>query len=305
MDQLKVTGFRRRPAYLVAERKGLFAEAGIEVDYHTITFAPDHNQGMAEGRWNISLSAPDTMIARATGDGHDFALVMQMEQGLVASLVGRANMDRPEDLKGRLLAGDPGDSNLDLIRRKILRSHGVMEDDYEVEIIGSSPKRLAAFVEGRVAGTMLAPPYSEKALAAGAVLLAEAADYVPDWPLTCAWSLRSWFTENRDLTVRFIRACADATDWLLAPENRDEALRIIMEETNVDRDRADAGLKGVVPKVAINPAALTKLLELRIEMNVYAPPHSPAEAFYDARYWSEATGLPAPEPGGLPSNAVT
>jgi hypothetical protein len=36
----------------------------------------------------------------------------------------------------------------------------------------------------------------------------------------------------------------------------------------------------------------------------YKPPHKPTEAFYDASYWSEATGLPAPAPAGKPRNAV-
>ena len=53
-----------------------------------------------------------------------------------------------EQLRGKLLAGDPGDSNLDLIRQKILRNHGMDDTEYEIDIIGSSPKRLEAFLQG-------------------------------------------------------------------------------------------------------------------------------------------------------------
>ena len=42
----------------------------------------------------------------------------------------------------------------------------------QIDIIGSSPKRLEAFLQGRVAAAMLTPPASDKALAAGGVLLA-------------------------------------------------------------------------------------------------------------------------------------
>ena len=90
------------------------------------------------------------------------------------------------------MAGDPGDSNLDLIRKKILRRHNIDEREYQIEIIGSSPVRLEAFLKGRVAAAMLTPPASEKALAAGGVLLANAEEYVPHWPLTCGWTLRRW-----------------------------------------------------------------------------------------------------------------
>ena len=106
---------------------------------------------------------------------------MQAEEGLDASLIGRPGITSIEQLRGQHLAGDPGDSNLDLIRRKILRTHSINEDQYDVEIIGSSPVRLEVFLEGRVAAAMLTPPSSEKALSAGGVLLARAEDYVPEF----------------------------------------------------------------------------------------------------------------------------
>lgn len=300
LELLTVTGYHRRPAHLVGERKGLFAREGLEVKFHQATYAPDHNQGMAEGRWNLSLSSADTMIARTTG-GVDFLLFMQAEQGLNASLFGCPGTTSMDQLRGKLLAGDPGDSNLDLIRRKILRSNGIQEDEYDVEIIGSSPKRLEAFLQGKVAAAMLTPPSTEKALAAGGVLLARAEDYVANWPLTCGWTLRNWLENHRELVVRFIRAWVSATDWLLQPDHREETLQLIMEMEHLTRNGAENTYQRVMPKARINPAALRKVLELRIEMGVYRPPHSPPERFYDNSYWCEATGLPAPQTAGPPA----
>jgi NitT/TauT family transport system substrate-binding protein len=291
VDCLSVTGYHRRPAHLVAEYKGFFAEEGLKIEFHQATFAPDHNRGMAEGRWDLSLSSADTMIARTTRDHVDFLLFMQAEEGLNASLIGRPGITSIDQLRGKLLAGDPGDSNLDLIRRKILRSHGIYENEYRVEIIGSSPKRLEAFLQGKVTAAMLTPPSTEKALAGGGVLLAKAEEYVPQWPLTCGWSLRKWLESHRELVVRFIRAWVGATDWLLQPEHCEETLQLIMEKEYLNRDRAEHTYQRVVPRARINPAALRKALDLRIEMGVYPPPHSPPQRFYDTSYWQEATGL--------------
>ncbi|MFQ5902419.1 MAG: hypothetical protein ACE5JO_01900, partial [Candidatus Binatia bacterium] len=130
-----------------------------------------------------------------------------------------------------------------------------------------------------------------KALAAGGVLLARAEDYVPHWPLTCGWGLRSWLQNHRELVVRFIRAWVMATDWLLQPEHREETLRLIMEMEHLTRDRAEDTYRRVVPKARIHPLALRKVLELRIEMGFYRTPHNPPERFYDTSYWCEATGL--------------
>ncbi len=300
MDFIHTTGYHMRPPHLVAQHKGFFAKEGLEVHFDEATYAPDHNQGMAEGRWDFTLSSADTMIARTTTDGVDYLLFMQAEEGLTASLIGRRGVASPEQLRGKLLAGDPGDSNLDLIRAKILRTHGVRENEYHIEIIGSSPKRLEAFLQGRVAAAMLTPPSTEKALAAGGVLLARAEDYVPNWPLTCGWTRRSWLEGHRDLVIRFIRAWATATDWLLEPEHRDETMRLIMEVEHLDRLRAEESFRKVVPRAQIHPIALREVLELRIELGFYKPPFSPAERFYDASYWCAATGLPPPEPAGMP-----
>jgi ABC-type nitrate/sulfonate/bicarbonate transport system substrate-binding protein len=291
MDILNITGYHRRPAHLVAEYKGFFAKEGLEVRFHEATYAPDHNRGMAEGRWDLSLSAADTMIARTTTDGVDFLLFMQAEEGLSAYLIGRPGVDSIDQLRGKLLAGDPGDSNLDLIRKKILHSHSIDEKEYDTEIIGSSPKRLEAFLQGRVAAAMLTPPSSDRALAVGGVMLADAENYVPNWPLTCGWALRQWLESHRQIVVRFIRAWVAATDWLCEPAIREQSLSLNMEKEKLTRAAAQNAYEKVVPKARINRSALNTVIELRKEMGVYRPPYSPVERFYDESYWREATGL--------------
>ena len=289
MDILNVTGYHRRPPHLVAEYRGFFAAEGLQVRFHETTFAPDHNRGMAEGRWDLTLSSADTMIARTTTDGVDYLLFMQAEEGLSAYLIGQPEMKSIEQLRGKLLAGDPGDSNLDLIRKKILRRHSIEETEYDIEIIGSSPKRLEAFLQRRVVAAMLTPPASDKALAAGGMLLANAEDYVSGWPLTCGWTLRSWLVSHRGLVVRFIRAWVAATDWLLMAENREPTVELIIQKEHLSRAAAEEAYRKVVPKARINPAALRTVIELRKEMGVYKPPYSPPERFYDDGYWNEAT----------------
>src|SRR3989442_12893403 len=120
MDLLNVTGYHRRPPHLVAEYKDFFAKEGLEVRFHEATFAPDHNRGMAEGRWDLTLSSADTMIARTTTDGVDYLLFMQAEEGLSAYLIGQPGIASIEQLRGKLLAGGPGSAKRDVIRKKSL-----------------------------------------------------------------------------------------------------------------------------------------------------------------------------------------
>ncbi len=300
MDELRVIGYYPLPAFVVAEKKGLFGRESLRVGFEIATFAPEHNRGMAEGRWDISLTSPDTMIARATRDGHDFVLYLIPEKGLQVKLVGAKDIKSPADLKGKKLAGDPGDSNYDLHRMKILRAHGLRETDYEVKIIGTSPFRLDALRKGEVSACMVAPPYDGQALSEGFNLLAKASDYIPDYVTTGCWARRRWVEENRSKMLRFVHAFVDATDWVLEPLNRDEALQLMQDYQKISRELAELKLGQVLPGAAINPADLNRVIQLRIELGLYSPPHAPVERFYDASIWSDVTGLAPPRAFGVP-----
>ena len=300
MEPLGVVGYYPLPAFVVAEKTGLFAREALAVTFEIATFAPEHNRGMAEGRWDISLTSPDTMLARTTRDGHDFVLYLVPERGLQVKLVGAKEIKSPAALRGKKLAGDPGDSNYDLHRRKVLRDHGVHESEYEVEIIGTSPFRLDALRKGRVAACMVAPPYDAQALSEGFNLLAKASDHIPDYVTTGCWARRIWVEQNRDKMHRFVRAFVDATDWALKPENREQALTLLQDYQKISRPQAEIKLQQMIPKAEINPSEINRVVQLRIEMGLYDPPHDPIERFYDTTIWSEVTGLPPPAPFGLP-----
>jgi len=302
--KLTVTGFYRTPAFLIAQRRGLFAKEGFDVEFLLVRLAPDHNEGLAQGRWPLTMSSADTMLARTTQDGVDFVLFLEAEEGLDVQLIAQSKYKSLRELRGKLFAADPVDSNYDLVRNKIMRDNGIPESEYRYEVIGNSSVRLAAFLEGRVDAAMLQRPFSDRALAKGGVLLAKGSDHIPNWPICCGWGLRKWAEANRPVVVGFTRAMASAADWLLMPENKEETIRILMQEEKLTRAWAESNYSYVLPKCMLRPESIRKDLELRIELGYYKRPHKPTEAFYDMSYWSEATGLPAPPPAGLPKNAV-
>ena len=302
--KIVVTGFYRTPAFHIAQRRGLFAKEGLDVEFLLVRLAPDHNEGLAKGTWPLTMSSADTMLARTTQDGVDFVLFLEAEEGLDVQLIAQPKYKSLQELRGKLFAADPIDSNYDLVRNKIMRDAGVPESEYRYEVIGNSSMRAAAFIAGKVDAAMLQRPFSDQAIAKGGVQLAKGGDYIPNWPVCCGWGLRKWMEANRSVVVGFTRAMALATDWLLLPENKEEMLQILMKEEKLTRAWAESNYSYVVPKAMLRPESIRKDLELRIELGYYKPPHKPTEAFYDMSYWTEATGLPAPPPVGLPRNAV-
>ena len=87
--KIVVTGFYRTPAFHVAQRRGLFAKEGLDVEFLLVRLAPDHNEGLAHGRWPLTMSSADTMLARTTQDGVDFVLFLEAEEGLDVQLIAQ------------------------------------------------------------------------------------------------------------------------------------------------------------------------------------------------------------------------
>jgi|GEM_PF-245897 ABC-type nitrate/sulfonate/bicarbonate transport system substrate-binding protein len=300
MDRVSVTGYQARPDFMAAEEQGFFADEGLEVTYERAWHAPTHNTGMAEGRWDLTLSSADTMIARTTRDGTDYVIFMNSERGLDVQLIGAPGINTLQDIRGKTMAGDPGDSNYDLHRRKIMRDHGIGENEYAVEVVGATPERFEALMAGRIVAAMLTPAFAAKAMASGCKQLADASEHIPEYPVCSGWTRRQWAREHEDLLVRFIRAYARGSDWVLDPANRDAAIEMICRRDGFTPERAAANLARVIRHAAIDPPGLARVAALRAEMGLYDPPYDPVERFYDPTYWSKATSLPAPPPYGVP-----
>ena len=85
MDELRVVGCYLLPPFVVAEEKGFFAREGLKVRFEFVNLAREHNRGMLEGRWDISLTSPHAMFARPSWNANEFVSYMMPEGGVAAN----------------------------------------------------------------------------------------------------------------------------------------------------------------------------------------------------------------------------
>jgi len=139
--KITVTGYYRTPAFHIAQRRGLFAKEGLEVEFYLVRLAPEHNKGLAEGRWPITLSSADTMLARTTQDGVDFLLFMEPEEGLDVQLIAQPKYKALSELRGKLFAADPA-----LLRAADngLKDTILFADEADAQAAGFHSRRAAA-----------------------------------------------------------------------------------------------------------------------------------------------------------------
>ena len=204
-------------------------------------------------------------------------------------------MTTVESLRGKELAVDARASGFVFILEKLLRMKGFGPDDYRFVEIGGVDRRYQALLEGKVAGTLLLPPFIGNAVARGCHVLARGDQIVSCYQGTVGAAKRSWAEKNRDLLISYIRAYVEATQWCFDIKNRASCLELLAKHNGLQGKAAEETLDarldldyGLYPKAELNLAGLKSVLELRVEMGFLRPPLPSVEKYIDLSYYNQA-----------------
>src|SRR5579875_391648 len=300
LDPLRLITFTP-PLVLSVVQECVYKTAeGLAVE-HTITNSSrELMTGVLDGTYDIAFTNPDNWITYAVRDGAD----VFMFQGIVGpterTLVARPEIHAVADLRGQAIAVDAVDSGFVLILWQILADHGLdfRTGDPRLVPVGAPAQRLASMERGETVAAILVSPQTEEALARGYRVLGRSLEHLPQYPGPQGGTTRRWAAANEDRLVRFIRAYVAATAWALAPANREEALGIHQRRAGLERTAAEDDYAAVQPDATINIPGIQLVLDLRAALGFLPAPPPPAEQFYDARYWEQATGRPHPRAAG-------
>jgi ABC-type nitrate/sulfonate/bicarbonate transport system substrate-binding protein len=225
VSRLRVIEFVAPGVEAIAQRRGLYAEHGVEIETVRTRSSTEQRERMQSGDCDVALTAIDNLIAwNAAGD--DLVLVGQVERTTVLDLVAAA--ERIEDLRGTTLAVDAVDTGFAIVLRKILRDHGLGANDYELLAAGGIQQRCDAITGGQASGGLLGPPWSDQALAQGLRRLTTVEAALPDFPGIGVAVRSARLAELRDPLKRYLAALADAAAWAGAAP-RDEAVALLVD----------------------------------------------------------------------------
>jgi ABC-type nitrate/sulfonate/bicarbonate transport system substrate-binding protein len=280
----------------VAQERGLFARAGLEVELKTARDSTTQLADLADGRIDIAMSAFDNIVAYDERHAEADAIVafLGVNNGGRSTVIAAPRIADIAALRGESLAVDSASSGYALVLRELLRRGGLEPRDYLFVSVGGSRQRWEALRAGRVAATLLNAPYDGAALDAGFRKLASSAD-VGRYQGSVGAVRRQWAEAHAQTLIAFIGAYVAAVDWLHAPENREAAIAILMKRLGIGnseaaRDYAElvAQPGGFAPHAAFDLEGARTVLKLR---RTYAG-GSLAEAdlarFHDPRYYERA-----------------
>jgi ABC-type nitrate/sulfonate/bicarbonate transport system substrate-binding protein len=218
----------------VAQDKGLFARERLDV---AITATPNSTfqmKGLIEGQFDIAMTAMDNVVAYREGqgdarvDGADLVAVSGSDGGFLR-LVTAPDIRSYADLRGKTLSVDALTTGYAFVLMEMLERQGlVLERDYKTERAGGVLQRYQALLERKHAATLLVAPFDLMAQAQGFQRLGHASEVLGHYQGVVAAARRSWARDHAVEVKGYIRAHADAIDWLGDAANKPEALQIFM-----------------------------------------------------------------------------
>jgi ABC-type nitrate/sulfonate/bicarbonate transport system substrate-binding protein len=289
----------------VAQERGLFEKNGIRVTVQATPGSVAQMTGLAEGKFDIAMTAVDNIVAYVEGQGEapigpqpEFFAFMGSDTGFL-SLVTAPDVKAIADLKGRTLSVDALTTGYAFVLLDILRRSGLADGDYTVAKVGGMVQRWNALHEHKQDGTMLSTPYNIIAKSEGFIQLATATKVIGHYQGNVAAARRSWAAANKDKAVAYIRAYVEAIDWLYERANRDEAVRILRKNLpQMSQDLAERSYDelldpqdGFFRQGRIDMAGLKTVLELRSRYGKPTKSLDDPMKYYDPSYHAAAMAV--------------
>jgi len=227
------------PIYIGSE-KGFFGKRGIELDVVTTPSNAAMQQQIAAGALDIGVSGGSPDPIRAVNQGAPAVILRVDSAASPYALVSKADIRTVADLKGKTISLDGAKGITRAYLDRIVAPAGLKPGDFDLIFQGATPARFAALQSGAADAAMLTSPFNFHAEALGFKTLVLVADVVKDIPFGVTSANRPWVLAHKDAARKFQDAYIEAVQWFYDPDNRREALAIMlrngsMKEADVAR----------------------------------------------------------------------
>ena len=189
----------------IAQEAGLFAAEGLDVEVVLIRGSKAAAAALMDGSAQFgNFAAPAAVEANL--QGADLVYLTGGLNYLVQSLIARAEIEEPSQLRGRTLGvGEPDDIQ-DTLLRYLLQRHGLeLGRDMSTRHIANQPEALLMMDAGTIDGAIFSPPYSFVAAKRGHRVLVDAGEYRLDYQLGGIVARRAYVETHPDVVDKVVR----------------------------------------------------------------------------------------------------
>ena len=217
------------PLFVAKDRK-LFDKHGVDVELTYIRGLAI--EALIAGEVQFVRASPPSVV-RSTLRGADLAVIANTINVPLFSLMTRADVKRPEEIKGKKLGvtnlGDSPDFVLSMILEKFGFQRG--SDVTVLAIRGGMPDLMIAVSKGFVDGGMISAPSNLRGVKLGLRELIDSADLGVPYLNSPMSTRRAYIKSNRDTVLRVLRGYHHGVQETRS--DREAATRILAKYTRV------------------------------------------------------------------------
>jgi ABC-type nitrate/sulfonate/bicarbonate transport system substrate-binding protein len=287
-----------RPLQLAAaEKLGLFAKFGVEVETENSANSDELRAKLAAGKGDLAYLAVDNAVAMVEL-AHQDVIILMGGEGSQNELIVQPEIKSIQDLRGKTLIVDAPNTAYALQMKKILLLSGMQTGkNYEMKAVGATPQRLITMREHKeFAGSMLGPPASIVARREGFVALGSVQQLIGPYQAAGFFAERQWARDHRDALVPFLAAIIEAQRWLLAPQNKKLVIELLSAGSHLAPDVTAEAYESLITRpggfakdAAFDLEGFKNVLKLRAEVEGSWNGKAPApDKYYDASYCDAA-----------------
>jgi NitT/TauT family transport system substrate-binding protein len=215
----------------VAKDKRLFDKYGVDVEVTYIRGVAI--EALIAGEVQFVRASPPAVV-RSTLRGADLAVIANTINVPVFSLMTRADLRRPEDLRGKKIGVTNLGDSPDLVLSMILDKFGLQRgaDVNVLAIRGGMPDMILAVSKGFVDAGMISAPSNLRGVKLGLRELIDSADLGVPYLNSPMSTRRAYIKSNRDTVLRVLRGYYQGVQE--THNDRDGAIKILAKYTRVD-----------------------------------------------------------------------
>jgi NitT/TauT family transport system substrate-binding protein len=274
----------------IAQDAGLFKKYNLDFPMVFVAASSAVTAAMLGGDGEIALTGGEGMIRANLGGNSDFVFIGAVKNILTHSILGKPELKRPEDLKGRKIGVTRFGGNPHYFAIQALRLKG-LDPNKDVTFIqtGGAPETLAALKSGAIDAAALTAPTDTQAAAMGYNFVIVGPDLKIPYAATVFVTRRAVIAKRSAVLSQFMRAMAEASKIL--HNDREFVYKVLGKQLRLtDRKILDAAYNGEIkalePRLALRAEPYQAILDDIAKTDARAAKTKAADMM-DSRYVDE------------------
>jgi ABC-type nitrate/sulfonate/bicarbonate transport system substrate-binding protein len=266
----KLVGLQSAPSIAMAvpwfaEEARLYPKYDLDFQLVYIASSGIVTAAMSGGNGSVAMAGGEGPIRAFLSGNTDFVFIGSVKNVLTHSIMGKPDIKRPEDLKGKRIGVGRIGGNSHYYAQYAMRQKGMdLALDTNYIQTGGAPETFLALASGAVDAASITTPQDTRAAFQGFNYVIDGRELKPPYVATGFVTLRSVIAKRPKVISQFMRMMAES--YKIMRTDRDLAFRLMAKKIGLtDRKVFDAAytaeLKVLEPRLEIKPIAIQATLD--------------------------------------------